>query len=325
MIIVQSPLRISFLGGGTDFADYYLQEGGAVLSTSIDKYIFVTIKRRFDALFRIGYTTTETAEVVDDIKHELIREALRMTGVQPGVEITTMGDIPSAGSGLGSSSTVTVGSLHAMYALQGDLPTADQLARGACQIEIGTLGKPIGVQDQYAAAFGGLRFYEFSTDGSVVSERVEIDRNTLLHLNESLLLFFTGLTRKAEGVLNEQRQNIQSRLGELNEIKAMAYTARDELRKGNIEALGDLLDRNWTLKKRLASNVSNPEIDAMYAAARGAGALGGKITGAGGGGFLLLFCPPDRRAAVRQALGGKQELPFALEPNGSKVIFDYRR
>ena len=206
MIIVQSPLRISFLGGGTDFADYYQRDGGAVLSSSIDKYIFVTIKRRFDSLFRIGYTTTETSEVVDDIKHELIREALRMTGVQPGVEITTMGDIPSAGSGLGSSSTVTVGSLHAMYALQGELPTADQLARGACQIEIETLGKPIGVQDQYAAAFGGLRFYEYRTDGTVVSERVPIDRNTLLHLNESLMLFFTGLTRKAEGVLSEQRR-----------------------------------------------------------------------------------------------------------------------
>ncbi len=325
MIIVQSPLRISFLGGGTDFADYYRQEGGAVLSTSIDKYIFVTIKRRFDALFRIGYTTTETAEVVDDIKHELIREALRLTGVQPGVEITTMGDIPSAGSGLGSSSTVTVGALHAMYALQGDLPTAEHLARGSCQIEIETLGKPIGVQDQYAAAFGGLRFYEFNTNGSVTSERLLLDRNTLLHLNESLLLFFTGLTRKAEGVLSEQRQNIRNRLAELNEIKAMAYQARTELQKGNIEALGELLDRNWTLKKRLASNVSNPEIDAMYSAARSAGALGGKITGAGGGGFLLLFCPPDRRAAVRQALAGRQELTFALEPNGSKVIFDYRR
>ncbi len=325
MIIVQSPLRISFLGGGTDFADYYLQEGGAVLSSSIDKYIFVTIKRRFDRLFRIGYTTTETAEVVDDIKHELIREALRLTGVQPGVEITTMGDIPSAGSGLGSSSTVTVGALHAMYALQGDLPTAEQLAQGSCKIEIETLGKPIGVQDQYAAAFGGLRFYEFGKDGKVVSQRVAIDSSTLLHLNESLMLFFTGLTRKAEGVLNEQRQNIQARLAELNEIKAMAYEARDELLKGNIEALGALLDRNWTLKKRLASNVSNADIDAMYAAARGAGAFGGKITGAGGGGFLLLFCPPDRRGAVRQALAGKQELPFTLEPNGSKVIFDYRR
>jgi len=325
MIIVQSPLRISFLGGGTDFADYYLAEGGAVLSSTIDKYIFVTVKRRFDRLFRIGYTTTETAEVVDDIKHELIREALRLTGVEPGVEITTMGDIPSAGSGLGSSSTVTVGGLHALYALQGDLVTSAALARQACQIEIETLNKPIGVQDQYAAAFGGLRFYEFRTDGQVTTERVHLDGNTLLHLNESLMLFFTGITRRAEGVLSEQKANIAGRLSELNEIKAMAYEARAELKAGRIESLGRLLDAGWQLKKRLASNVSNAEIDDMYRLALKAGALGGKITGAGGGGFLLLFCPPDRRAAIRAALRGKQELPFALEPNGSKVIFDYRR
>jgi D-glycero-alpha-D-manno-heptose-7-phosphate kinase len=250
---------------------------------------------------------------------------LRLTGVEPGVEITTMGDIPSAGSGLGSSSTVTVGGLHALYALQGDLVTSAALARQACQIEIETLNKPIGVQDQYAAAFGGLRFYEFRTDGQVTTERVHLDGNTLLHLNESLMLFFTGITRKAEGVLSEQKANIAGRLSELNEIKAMAYAARAELKAGRIESLGRLLDGNWRLKKRLASNVSNAEIDAMYAAALKAGALGGKITGAGGGGFLLLFCPPDRRAAIRAALRGKQELPFVLEPNGSKVIFDYRR
>lgn len=325
MIIVQAPLRISFLGGGTDFPDYYREEGGCVLSSAIDKYIFVTIKKRFDHLLRVGYTRTEVVERVADIQHELIRETLRKTGVHSGVEITTMGDIPSAGTGLGSSSTVAVGALHAMYTYRSELVTAEKLAREACEVEIDVLEKPIGVQDQYIAAYGGLRLFEFRPDGQICSDPIHLSTALRQRLNESLLLFFTGVTRKADTILTEQKRNIQDRRLILRRMKEMAYHARTELEAGNMDALGEWLHEGWELKKQMASQVSNDAIDEMYAAARKAGVLGGKITGAGGGGFLLLYCPPERRQAVRVALAALQELPFQLEQDGSKVIFNYRR
>lgn len=324
MIIVQSPLRISLFGGGTDFPDFYLQEGGCVLSTAIDKYIFVVIKQRYDDKLRIGYTRTEMVDSVDEIQHELIREALRVTGITKGVEITTMGDIP-AGSGLGSSSAVTVGALNAMYTHLGDNVPASRLARQACEIEIERLNKPIGVQDQYISAFGGLRFIEFHTDGTIQVEPVVLDGLVKRRLNESLLIYFTGITRQADTILAEQQVNISQRIAILRQMKQMAYTARRELEAGNIDTLGHLLHESWLLKKQLASRISNGVIEEAYQAARGAGALGGKILGAGGGGFMLLYCPYERREAVRLAMKDFQELPFQLEPDGSKVIFNYRR
>jgi D-glycero-alpha-D-manno-heptose-7-phosphate kinase len=325
MIIVQTPLRVSFFGGGTDLRSFFAVEGGCVLSSAIDKYIFITIKKRFDQLLRIGYTRTEMVESVGEVQHELIREALRKTGISRGVEVTTMGDIPSAGSGLGSSSTVTVGALHAMYTFLGEIVPAERLAREACEIEIDILGKPIGVQDQYIAAYGGLRFMEFTLAGQVLCERIDLGSDLLRRLNESLLLFFTGVTRQADSILGEQKRNINDRMAILREMKQMAYTARDELRAGNLEAMGRLLHEGWQLKKQLASQISNGAIDEMYQTARRAGALGGKITGAGGGGFLLLYCLPERREAVRDALKPLQELPFQLEMDGTKVILNYRR
>jgi D-glycero-alpha-D-manno-heptose-7-phosphate kinase len=325
MIIIQTPLRISFFGGGTDFPSFYLEEGGCVLSSAIDKYIFVTIKQRFDRLLRIGYTRTEMVERVQDVQHELIREALRKTGITHGVEVTTMGDIPSAGSGLGSSSTVTVGALHAMYAYLGEIIPAEQLAREACEIEIERLGKPIGIQDQYIAAYGGLRFFEFLPGGEVRSERIGLDGGLRQRLNESLILFFTGVTRRAETILGEQKRNIAERRETLRAMKQMAHEARAELQRGNLDVIGRLLHEGWELKKQLAGGISNGALDEMYQAARHAGALGGKIAGAGGGGFLLLYCPPERREAVRAALRRLQELPFQLEMDGTKTIFNYRR
>jgi D-glycero-alpha-D-manno-heptose-7-phosphate kinase len=325
MIIIQTPLRISFFGGGTDFPSFYLEEGGCVLSSAIDKYIFVTIKQRFDRLLRIGYTRTEMVERVQDVQHELIREALRKTGITHGVEVTTMGDIPSAGSGLGSSSTVTVGALHAMYAYLGEIIPAEQLAREACEIEIERLGKPIGIQDQYIAAYGGLRFFEFLPGGEVRSERIGLDGGLRQRLNESLILFFTGVTRRAETILGEQKRNIAERRETLRAMKQMAHEARAELQRGNLDVIGRLLHEGGELKKQLAGGISNGALDEMYQAARHAGALGGKIAGAGGGGFLLLYCPPERREAVRAALRRLQELPFQLEMDGTKTIFNYRR
>jgi D-glycero-alpha-D-manno-heptose-7-phosphate kinase len=325
MIIVQTPLRVSFFGGGTDFPSFFRSEGGVVLSSAINKYIFITIKERFDCLLRIGYTRTEMVDTVAEIQHELIREALKKTGIREGVEITTMGDIPAAGSGLGSSSTVTVGSLHAMYTYLGEIVTAERLAQEACEIEIERLQKPIGIQDQYIAALGGIRFMEFDPDGGVRTERINLDYWLRRQLNESLLLFFTGVTRKADRILDEQKRNIVDRLDILREMKKMAYTARDELKAGNLDIIGELMHESWELKKQLASQISNGSIDNIYETARRAGATGGKITGAGGGGFLLLYVPYHKRESVRMSLSSLQELPIQIEPDGTKVIFNYRR
>lgn len=325
MIIVQTPLRVSFFGGGTDFPSFFHEHGGCVLTTAIDKYIFVTIKRRFDQMLRVGYTQTEMVDSLDEIKHELIREALRKAGIYEGIEITTMGDIPSAGSGLGSSSTVTVGALHVTYSLLGQLVSAESLAQQACEIEIDILGKPIGIQDQYIAAYGGLRFIEFSTGGSVHVEKIELNTELTRTLNDSMMLFYTGVARRSDTILSEQKANIRQREAVLCEMKHIGYTARDALLSGNLDTIGELLDRSWHLKKQLASQISNGHFDEMYASARKAGALGGKITGAGGGGFLLLYCPYSRQDAVRQALSGLQELPVKMENDGSKVIFNYQR
>jgi D-glycero-alpha-D-manno-heptose-7-phosphate kinase len=325
LIIVQTPLRISFFGGGTDFPSYYMEEGGCVLSSAIDKYIFVTVKKRFDHKLRIGYTHTEMVDHVDQIQHELIREALRLTGVTEGLEVTTMGDIPSDGSGLGSSSTVAVGALHALYAYLGEMVSMEKLAKEACEIEIGKLGKPIGIQDQYIAAYGNLRFFEFLTDGQVKVEKLKLDSEFRRGLNDCFLLFFTGINRRADTVLTEQKKNIKDRMVILREIKQMAYQAKKDLEHGNFDAFGSLLHQSWELKKGLAGPISNGAIDEMYNAARRAGAIGGKITGAGGGGFLLLYAPYEKHKAIRTALNKLQELPFRLEPDGTKVIFNYRR
>jgi D-glycero-alpha-D-manno-heptose-7-phosphate kinase len=325
LIIVQTPLRISFFGGGTDFPSFFMDEGGCVLSSAIDKYIFVTVKERFDKKLRIGYTQTEMVDDLDSIHHDLIRESLRLTGITEGVEITTMGDIPSEGSGLGSSSTVTVGALHALYAYAGEIVSAERLAREACGIEIDTLKKPIGIQDQYIAAYGGLRFIEFKQDGEVSVEKVKISADSHRTLNDNFLLFFTGVSRKADTVLHEQKSNIKDRMTELREIKQMARQARTYIESENFDSFGALLNQSWELKKRLSSTISNGRINEIYEAARRAGAIGGKVAGAGGGGFLLLYVPYERQKLVRNALSDLQELPFRLESDGTKVIFNYRR
>ena len=323
MIIVQTPLRVSLFGGGTDFPSYFLSEGGCVLTSAIDKYIFVIIKDRFDEKLRIGYTRTEIVDHVDEIAHELIREALRKTNITRGVEILTMGDIP-AGSGLGSSSVVTVGALHALYTYQNMLVSRDRLAQEACDIEVGILGKPIGYQDQYIASFGGLQFVEFQKDGTVQCEVVGIAPEVRKLLSQNIMLFFTGTTRKAESILTEQKENIKHNLPVLRELKQMAHAARDSLLAGKVDEIGTLLHASWQLKKKLASNITNDELDVNYQLAISAGALGGKITGAGGGGFLMLYCPIEKQAAVRAALHQMHELPVQLEKDGSKVIFNYR-
>ena len=325
MIIVQTPLRISFFGGGTDFPSFFIEEGGCVLNSAIDKYIFVAVKERFDDKLRVGYTQTEMVDSIDEIQHQLIREALRVTGIHSSIEITTMGDIPSEGSGLGSSSTVTVGALHALYTYLGEIVSAEKLAREACSIEIDRLKKPIGVQDQYIAAYGNLRYFEFLPDGQVKAEKVSLDVESRRAFNDRFLLFFTGVSRRADNILKEQKSNIEERITILRELKQMVHEARVLLADGDFDAFGLLLHESWKLKKSLAGSITNNAIDDMYELARRHGAIGGKITGAGGGGFLLLYVPYERQSAVRNALCDLRELPFRLESDGTKVIFNYRR
>jgi D-glycero-alpha-D-manno-heptose-7-phosphate kinase len=323
VIVVQTPLRISFVGGGTDFDEFYSSHGGAVISTAIDKYVFVVVKERFDDLIYLNYTRREQVERVDDIRHELIREAMRITGVSKGIEITTLADVPAEGTGLGSSSSVTVGVLQALYAYQGELRTAETLAQEACRIEIDILKHPIGRQDQYIAAYGNLRFITFS-DAGIEVEKVELSPEAKRRLNDNFLCFYTGMTRKASEILEEQKANINDRLKGLVEMKRLAFRAKGAVMQGAFDELGEILHSSWELKKTLASKITNPQIDERYEAARKAGAIGGKITGAGGGGFLLLYCPKEKQDAVRRALK-LRELPFRFEPDGSKVIFNYRR
>ena len=325
MIVVQTPLRISFVGVGTDFPEFFSKEDGWVVSAAIDRYIFVILKERFDHMIRVGYTRTELVENIDDLQHELVRESLRKSGISSRIEISTMGDIPSAGSGLGSSSTVTVGLLNGLHQFLGEPKDLATLAREACEIEIGILGKPIGMQDQYIAAYGGQRFIHFRRDGSVTVEALKLGERELRTLNDSLMLFFTNVTRKAEIVLEEQASNISSRVEVLRQMKALAVEAKEALECGEFDEFGTILHKGWELKKQLASRITNGPINQMYEAARKAGALGGKITGAGGGGFLLLYCPLHRQDDVRKALRNHPEMPFRFERDGSKVIFNYPR
>ena len=325
MIVVQTPLRISFFGGGTDFEAFSSVEGGCVLSSAIDRYIYVIIKERYDERIRVGYSKTELVDSLQELDHELVRESLRMTGLSSGIEISTMADIPSRGSGLGSSSAVTVGLLNALYHFRAEPKDRETLARQACEIEIDILGKPIGKQDQYIAAYGGQRLIEFKKCGCVDVRTPDVHRDTWRRLSDRLLLFFTGVTRKADTVLQEQEENIKDRMSFLREIKNLAFQGWETLAANELDDFGRLLNQGWALKKQLASRISNPALDAMYCKALNAGALGGKIAGAGGGGFLLLYAPPERHDSIRCALSGLSELRFQLEPEGSKVILNYRR
>ncbi|HJO34118.1 MAG TPA: GHMP kinase [Anaerolineales bacterium] len=325
MIVVRTPLRVSFLGGGTDFPEHYREHGGAVISTAIDKYIYVIVKQRFDDMVYVNYSKKEIVENADELQHELVREAMRVTGVKRGVEITTLADVPSSGTGLGSSSSVTVGLLQALHSYRGQLVTAKTLARQACEIEIERCGKPIGVQDQYIAAYGGLRELIFCEDDDVQVAALGLDDELLRRLNRNMMLFYTHLTRPSGSVLSEQRENIGERRASLFGLRDLATQARDCLRSGDLTTFGELLHQGWELKKGLASGVSNRALDEYYGVAQDAGALGGKISGAGGGGFLLLYCPLAAQDDVRQALSTLRELPFTFERDGSRVVFNLGR
>jgi len=295
-----------------------------VVSSAIDKFVYVIVKERFDDKIYINYSKKECVDHVDEIQHDLVREAMKITGVEKGVEITTLADIPSEGSGLGSSSSITVGLLHAFYAYQHVLITAEQLAREACQIEIDIVCKPIGRQDQYAAACGGINQFIFHGDDTVKKIPVKLENDNLRKCSSALLLYYTGMTRSSDVILSEQKKNFseQDKYEAMCEMVSFVEPFKEALERCDIETCGRLLDQNWQLKQTMATGISNDKIQAMYEKAKKAGAIGGKIAGAGGGGFLMLLVPRERQNSVFDAMSDYREMPFMLERSGSKVIFD---
>ncbi len=321
MIISRTPLRISFAGGGTDLPDFANHHGGAVVSTAIDKSVYVVVAPRFEGDIRVSYSRTEIVEHAQHVEHELVREALRVTGLRRGLDIVTLSDVPTRGTGLGSSSAVMVGLLAVLYAYQGIFRSPTQLAEEAAQTEIDVLGKPIGRQDQYAAAMGGLNLIEFGRDGAVRTEPIVIPNRTRQALHQSLLLFYTGRQRPADNVLVAQKAaTADGRATEtLRKMRDLAYEMRDTLSAGDVDGVGDLLHRNWELKRSLTTGISDPTIDAWYQAALDAGASGGKLLGAGAGGFLLICSPATHQPAIRAALADLREVPFLFAGRGTHI------
>lgn len=326
MIMTRTPLRVSFFGGGTDVRAFYGDnEYGAVLSTTIDKFVYVTVKRHgllFDEPFRLNYSTTEMVDSIDAIRNEIARESLRTLGVDAPIYLSTVADLP-AGSGLGSSGAYAVGLLHALCALQATRSAFGDLAEMACHIEVDVLRKPVGKQDQYAAASGGLNHIRFFADESTSITPLSTRTGTVQEVLGSLQLFWTGKSRSADAVLSEQRANLHSTTGLLVQMREMADEAARLFlaQRMSTPMFGEMLDMAWKLKRRLASSISNPDIDEWYDRGCRAGAYGGKLCGAGGGGFLLFCAPRSRHDAIRLALSDLTEVPIRFEPGGSAILF----
>jgi D-glycero-alpha-D-manno-heptose-7-phosphate kinase len=326
VIITKTPFRMSYVGGGSDISSFYSAEPGAVLSTAIDKFMFVTLHGRFFPGIRVAYSKTEEVERIEQVQHPLVREALIMSKIMEGVEITSTADIPSQGSGLGSSSSYTVGLLAALNAYKGDKLTAAEIAAAACYIEIERCGEPIGKQDQYAAAIGGMNLLEFMPDETVIVKPVEYTPAFKKTLDESTLVFFTGTTRSASSILAEQKENSSDKNKQLilRRMAGIAYEFKYGIENSNLLALGELLKENWDLKKSLASGISNHRIDEMYNLGISNGALGGKLLGAGAGGFMMFMAEKENHAAIRKALSPFKEVNFKIEKSGVKVIYNDR-
>lgn len=322
MIITRTPFRISFVGGGSDLPSFYRQHGGAVLSTSINKYMYISSHKFFEAgQIRLKYSKTETVNSRNEIQHPIFKEALSQFKVTGGIEFSSIADVPS-GTGMGSSSSFTVGLLHNLYATQGKHVTKEKIAHEACDIEINRLNEPIGKQDQYAAAYGGLNIIRFNTDDSVGVEKLYLNNETIRKLEENLVLLYTGSQRKASEILSEQKSNIEKadKTQVLIQMTQLVDELKTALTSNQLDDFGKLLHENWELKKSLAGKISNSAINEAYELALRKGALGGKLLGAGGGGFLLFYCPKGEQQALTQALG-LRKFDFTLDHEGSKVIY----
>jgi D-glycero-alpha-D-manno-heptose-7-phosphate kinase len=324
MIICRTPFRISFFGGGTDYPEWYRAHGGLVLAATIDKYCYLTCRYLppfFQHRLRIVYRQIETCATIDEISHPVVRETLRFLHIDRGIELHHDGDLP-ARSGMGSSSAFTVGLLHALHALRGEMPTKGQLAKESIYLEQDLLRETVGSQDQVMAAYGGFRHVKFPPEGEIEISPVILPAGRVAELKSHLMLVYTGIARTAADVAKSYVIGIESRRRQLRIMKELVDEAIDVLASGmDICAFGDLLHEAWQAKRSLSDTVSTSEVDALYEEARAAGALGGKLTGAGGGGFLLLFVPPEKQPAVLEAIGGRIHVPFEFESAGSQIIF----
>lgn len=324
LVVTRTPLRISFAGGGTDLAAFYELDHGAVFSTAINKYIYVTVKRHgevFDERIRLNYSKSETVQRTEEVQNHIARECLQFLKIEPPIYISTVGDLP-ASTGLGGSSSFAVGLLNALHAYRGERVSAGQLAEEASYIEIEVLKEPIGKQDQYAAAFGGLNLFCFKPGGGVMVEPQRLDNGTLGGLFDHILTFWTGHQRDTSSVLTEQKANTMKKMDSLLKMRDHAYQLQTLLSNGHcdVQAFGQILDESWKLKRGLASTITNDQIDSLYRLARDMGAVGGKLCGAGGGGFLLFVVPRERHQAVRQALCTLREVPMGPEAHGSQIL-----
>ena len=322
MIISRTPLRVSFCGGGTDIDEFSMAEssGGRVVSTAINKYVYVTINQRFDDRIRISYSSMEDVDSLSQIQHGLVREALRLTGIESGVEITTIADIPGRGTGLGSSSSVTVGLLNAMHSFQGRSPSKEQLAEEACKIEIEIMGAPIGRQDQYAASFGGINSIRFG-DGGVAVEPIEIENDLVSRVSSNFTLVYTGMTRSASKVLSEESEDEQDKSSRMRAIREHADKAATMFQKGDLDSIGELLNETWNAKRGISSLITNQSIDELHGKVMSSGAKGAKLLGAGNGGFLLVYGDDGLRMTLQSELGPEYRMfPLDIDFSGSVII-----
>ncbi len=325
MIITRSPLRITLGGGGTDLPSYYGEHGGFLIAAAIDKYVYVTVMRPFTPGIFLKYSKLEHVDAVDDVRHPIIREAIRMIGLQtPQIEITTLADIP-AGTGLGSSGSFTTALVKALYAHRRHFLHPNELAELACEIEIDRLHEPIGKQDQYIAAYGGVTCFTFHPDEKVEAEPARISMEALFNLEDNLLLFFTGYSRSAGTILADQQvrtqQNDQEMLANLHYVKELGLRSRQALEHGDTALFGELMHEHWEHKKRRSGGMSNPQIDEWYELGRSNGAIGGKLVGAGGGGFLMFYAEDHRRLRAAMGRVGLEEVRFRFDFEGTKVLF----
>jgi len=321
MIVSKTPFRMSFVGGGSDLPAFYQEEMGAVVSTAIDKYMYIAVNRKFDQKIRISYSRTEEVETPPQIEHPLVRHALEVTGIDGGIEIASMADIPSRGTGLGSSSSYTVGLLNALFAYRNEYVSKNALARLACEIEIERCGEPIGKQDQYAAAHGGLNLIRFHPDNSVSVDPIICTPVVLAQLEASTLVFYTGRARSASQILAGQSAGISTNRRLMRRMVQLAFDMKIELESGRLESIGAILDENWCLKKQMSEGISDPQIDEWYDTGKANGALGGKLLGAGKGGFLMLFAPPDLHTRISRALPDLKPVSFRFDRTGSQIVF----
>ena len=325
MIITRSPLRITLGGGGTDLPSYYQDHGGFLIAAAIDKYVYVTVMRPFTEGIYLKYSKLEHVEKTDDVQHPIIREAISLLGFRtPQIEITTLADIP-AGTGLGSSGAFSTALLKALYAHRRRLLHPNELAELACEIEITRLGEPIGKQDQYAAAYGGVTCFTFNQNGRVDARPLKVSMNGLHELEDNLLLFFTGFSRTAGSILADQKQRTEqadaAMIENLHYVKELGVRSLAALEGGNARLFGKLMHEHWEHKKRRSAGMSNPRIDEWYELGRKNGAVGGKLVGAGGGGFLLFYSEDHRRLRAAMTEAGLEEVRFCFDFEGTKVLF----